>query len=116
MIGAVTAQVAVSGGRRFVTLGAGENHACAVTLSGEAWCWGSSVYGKLGDDYGGPTTVPVLVAGNIRWQRVTAANNYTCAPCTTDALYCWGRNARGQLGTGTPAGALAPVAVHPLAG
>lgn len=40
---------------------AGHNHSCAVTLAGDAKCWGSNNYGQLGDGSTTPKANPVVV-------------------------------------------------------
>lgn len=44
------APVAVVGGLTFTSISAGLRHACAITADGAAYCWGSNVYGALGND------------------------------------------------------------------
>lgn len=41
--------VPVSGGLSFARLSAGNSHVCGVTFSGVAYCWGSNLYGALGN-------------------------------------------------------------------
>lgn len=110
----VVLPVAVAGGRHFVALSLGREHACARTAAGEAWCWGSSIYGKLGHDDFLPTPVPVAVAGGLTFTSVAAAGNHTCAVTTAGALYCWGRNNVGQFGDSTRSDALQPTPVLPF--
>lgn len=51
----------VVGGLRFVSLAAGWSHTCALTESGEVWCWGLA--GALGRDmHLGDAPVPVRVS------------------------------------------------------
>ncbi len=39
----------VSGGLTFSSLEAGDGHTCGVTGTGDAYCWGSGTFGRLGD-------------------------------------------------------------------
>src|SRR6185312_11449052 len=47
--GVQAAPVAVVGGLSFARLSAGNSHVCGITLSGAAYCWGSNLYGALGN-------------------------------------------------------------------
>lgn len=92
----------------------GASHTCAVTTSGEAFCWGSNLYGELGSAaaaercslYHGSRTVypcsstPLSASGGLTFQSVSAGADYTCGLATDGAAYCWGRNDIGQLGGG----------------
>lgn len=41
--------VVVSGGLSFARLSAGNSHVCGITFAGAAYCWGSNLYGALGN-------------------------------------------------------------------
>jgi alpha-tubulin suppressor-like RCC1 family protein len=47
--GVQAAPVAVAGGLSFARLSAGNSHVCGITLGGAAYCWGSNLYGALGN-------------------------------------------------------------------
>ena len=55
-------QVPLSGVRS-VSVGAG--HACAVTVDGSLWCWGSNKYGQLGNATRTASTAPVIPSNNV---------------------------------------------------
>jgi alpha-tubulin suppressor-like RCC1 family protein len=82
----------VSGGHTFQTLSAGSYHTCGITTDGNAYCWGSNFYGKLGT---GSTTnrnpSPQLVIGGHDFQTIEAARDHTCGLTTDGKIYCWGR-------------------------
>lgn len=100
----------VGGDLPFVTLGIhGQgNHACALTVDGEAWCWGENDFGQLGTGSTDPSTMPVRVATDVRFRTISAGWRMTCAVSTTDEAWCWGRGSWGQMGNGTLAHRLTP--------
>jgi alpha-tubulin suppressor-like RCC1 family protein len=87
---------------------------CGVTGTGEAWCWGSSWGGVLGDGSGaeeGKPVSPRRVVGNHSFSQIAAAGSHTCAITTAGDAWCWGTNSLGQLGTGNLTPSSSPVAV-----
>jgi alpha-tubulin suppressor-like RCC1 family protein len=100
----------VFGGHLFTKVSAAGSYTCGVTTSNQAWCWGSNVFGQLGD---GTTTnhlTPHLVAGGLAFNQVNAYG-HTCARTTSAVGYCWGENFHGELGNGMTTGSTTPVAV-----
>lgn len=98
--------VKVSGGLSFVTITAGEDHTCGITIGGEAYCWGVNGYGQLGDSTADTQTnwrqtAPVPVAGGVNFKRVSAGGRHTCGIGTDGVTYCWGSNEFGRLGVGS---------------
>ncbi len=92
-----------------VTLEAG--HACALDLSGQAFCWGFNWRGVLGTGYFGEEYLtPARVAGGHSFTTITTWD-HTCALTASGQAYCWGDNSYGKLGDGTTIDRLAPVAV-----
>jgi alpha-tubulin suppressor-like RCC1 family protein len=79
----------------------GFDHACSVSTSGRAQCWGSRSNGALGDGLtGGFAAMPVDVTGLAsNASAVEAGAHATCAVVSNGAQ-CWGANHSGQLGTG----------------
>ncbi|MCB1395707.1 MAG: chromosome condensation regulator RCC1 [Rhodobacter sp.] len=91
---------------------AGGNHTCAVDAAGGAWCWGSNIYGQLGDGTldrrTSPTAVPGFASGVA---QVAAGERHSCFVLTNGRVRCWGDNTFGQLGDGTTTASLLPVPV-----
>ncbi len=103
--------LAVAGGLAFTTLGAGNFHACGLTSSGAAYCWGDNSTGQLGigvnaapdtcaTGHGPCSRTPVAVAGGLTFTTLNVGTQHTCARASDGSWYCWGLNNYGQLGTG----------------
>jgi hypothetical protein len=95
--------VLVPGVPAFASLVAGKNHACGLTASGAAWCWGNDNYGQLGDGLRtfNNGNAPTAVLGGLSFSSLGAGVGTTCGVTTTDGrAYCWGAHFNGALGTG----------------
>lgn len=103
--------VPVAGAPRPARIAVGETHTCALTPTGEAWCWGEGEDGQLGDGARARRTRPVRVAGGIAFRALSAGRAHTCGIAADGAAWCWGRNDQGQLGSGTLRGSAVPVRV-----
>jgi hypothetical protein len=84
------------------------NHACALKLSGELYCWGQGEHGQLGyvaakncipSGEAGATwgcsgfAQPVVCgSGACRFNDVSAGMRHTCAIDTNQDAWCWGDN------------------------
>lgn len=91
------------------------SHACLLTATGGAKCWGPNSSGQLGDGTTTDNYIPVKVVGLDRdVKAVTSASDYSCALKTSGAVVCWGWNGVGQLGDGTKTSRLTPVPVSGL--
>jgi alpha-tubulin suppressor-like RCC1 family protein len=92
-------------------LGVGDDHACAVTETGEVACWGAAFGNGTAEDQ----LIPVLVPGLVGVRAVTAGRSHSCALLESREVVCWGTNESGQLGDGTTVDRLEPAAVSGLA-
>ncbi|MDI6734175.1 MAG: Calx-beta domain-containing protein [Patescibacteria group bacterium] len=102
---------------------AGENHTCAVSKSGNAYCWGEGGSGRLGRDTTTDGVTPVRIKkgaavsgdyngdylSNIKW--ISAGDDHTCAVSRAGNPYCWGDNAAGELGNDNTIDSKVPVQV-----
>jgi alpha-tubulin suppressor-like RCC1 family protein len=91
---------AVAGGLRFATIGAGTIFTCGLTTANRAYCWGSNVYGQIGDESLTDRPLPTAVHGGRRFRQLGVGNSHVCAVTTDNRAFCWGRGAEGQLGIG----------------
>ena len=101
-------------GVTFTDISAGATHTCAVSGTGQAYCWGNNGDGRLGDSTTTPRNAPVAVLplGGVSLVSVSAGNAHTCGLTSGGAAYCWGNNQYGQIGDSTTVFAGSPVAVR----
>jgi alpha-tubulin suppressor-like RCC1 family protein len=80
----------------FISISVGQQHACGVTTTNDAYCWGLNWYGNLGVGSAGGdggfsrSTVPLLVIGGLKFSRIAAGGEHTCALAENGKAYCWG--------------------------
>lgn len=92
--------VEVLGTAGATTVVVGTAHACALLATGRVLCWGSNLYGNLGDGSTRDSAAPVRVAGIDDATALAAGAYYTCALHATGRISCWGQNVAGVLGDG----------------
>lgn len=89
--------------QRFAAVAAGMEHTCAVSLDGDAFCWGYPGLGRLGhhgldrgcDERG--CRVPVPMREQLPFTALAAGDAHSCG-LVDSAAFCWGFNRFGQLG------------------
>ncbi len=91
----------VTGGLQFTKLTAGGYHACGITSSGAAYCWGGNSSGQLGNGTNTDNATPQPVSGTFAFTAIGAGFAHTCGLVAGGATYCWGDNSSGQVGDGT---------------
>jgi alpha-tubulin suppressor-like RCC1 family protein len=103
---------------RFARISAGNDHTCAVQVTGEAWCWGLNNFGQLGNarttgSSPGSSShpLPVAVSTAQRFVTVSSGGSHTCGLTAIGKVYCWGVNSSGQLGNDDTTMRSLPVAV-----
>jgi len=103
----------VAPGIGFIQVDAGYMTTCAVSVSGEPYCWGFNNRGQVGD---GTTTnrlvpFPVLMPGGFPSSRVAVHAIHACALSVAGELHCWGGGEDGELGLGQVTETLEPTLV-----
>ena len=87
----------------FISFDLGQDHACGVTVSGQAYCWGSNWYGQLGiGSRGGEAPIPTAVVGGHVFRSIVTGSDLTCALKETGEAYCWGNS--NNIGSPTASG------------
>lgn len=82
-----------------IDLGLGSNHTCAVKDSGYVYCWGSNLYGQLGQGWSVEKSYkPLLVGALTDVKRIDSSANSICVTNLNKSLRCWGAGSSGQLG------------------
>ena len=100
-----------STGRNFATeltnlppatqLEAGNNHACALTVGGDVYCWGRGAEGQVGHGLFSNSLSPTAVSLPEPAIHIATGGSHSCAALITGAVFCWGSDSHGQLGRGT---------------
>ena len=89
--------------------------ACALVAGGEVRCWGSNLFGSLGDGTSTRRTTPVPIVGLANdTVAVSLGQFHGCAIRSNGSASCWGFNPQGQVGDGSTTSRSAPVAVTAL--
>jgi alpha-tubulin suppressor-like RCC1 family protein len=107
----------VNSNESFSQVTAGGLHSCGLTVSGDAWCWGTNqdgaqgvTDGQLGDGTRTERISPVKVQTTLKFSSLFASNNLTCG-ISSGTAYCWGRGGHGALGNGSTKDQLVPTKV-----
>ena len=99
--------VPVSGGLAFRAVSAGWKATCGVTVTDEAYCWGTNEHLQSGVDSrtsdANAYAAPRRVALSQPVAQISAGWESACAVTTAGAGYCWGSHALGKLGIGATA-------------
>ena len=105
--------VLMPAGKTFAAIALGAAHACGLTGSGEAYCWGeNNSYGQIGDGTTINRLEPVAVhSGGVLFTSITAGGAHTCGLTSGGQAYCWGYNLNGQVGDNSTTDRWTPVRV-----
>lgn len=88
-------------GGNLTSLTVGDSHACGLTPSRQAVCWGQGADGQLGYATSKPfEPTPLPVSGNHTFAAISAGEAHTCALTPEGDAWCWGRGGVGYKGPG----------------
>ncbi len=93
--------VRVASSVRFRTISASYGNACAISASGDVYCWGRALAARE----------PKRITADARYTTVSSGGDNGCAVAGDGRAYCWGTNQFGQLGDGTRRASTRPVPV-----
>jgi len=95
----IPALVAMPSGVAFSQITTGDQHACAATSVGKAYCWGRQSQGQVGNgaDQGGAFT-PQPVLGSFSFTSLALGTSDSFGLTAAGQAYNWGNNNLGQLG------------------
>lgn len=99
-----------------IAIASGVSHTCVVHEGGGVSCWGSNLFGQLGDGTQTASSVPVEVGDLRDATAISAGTSFTCALRRGGTVSCWGANHAGQLGDGRKVDRATPGAVEGLGG
>ena len=101
------------GSVQFTHIAGSGTHFCGLTVDSLAYCWGTNIYGALGDGTTQTKLNPVRVQGDSKFATIAPSTHSTCGLDGGGKAYCWGRNdPTARLGIGvSPEGSFE---VHPV--
>lgn len=116
---AVPVAVSTSGvlsGKTIKSISSAYEHTCAIASDDQAYCWGTNVDGRLGNNSTISSNAPVAVdtSGILSGKTIKSISgdtHHTCVIASDDQAYCWGDNNYGSLGNNSTTQSLVPVAV-----
>ena len=82
----------------FTKITTGDRHTCALTSSGDVYCWGYNGNGQLGLGDITSRNSPTKINGFAGATELAAGVYHTCALKTDGTVWCWGYDSSGQLG------------------
>ena len=104
--------IAMGTGRTATAVTVGNGRSCALLDNGTVKCWGSGLFGRLGQgntnsignapNQMGDNLAPIALGTGRTATAVTVGNAQSCALLDNGTVKCWGGGASGQLGQGNP--------------
>ncbi|MFZ5443559.1 MAG: RCC1 domain-containing protein [Myxococcota bacterium] len=93
---------AVSLAEPVAQLAVGASTACARTVTGKVWCWGSNESAQLGAPEPAASATPLEVKLPVPIAKLALHSDYALALGSDGRLFGWGNNSEGTLARGDP--------------
>jgi alpha-tubulin suppressor-like RCC1 family protein len=106
----------VPGLSNIMKVSVGDRHSCALSQTGQVFCWGLNSSGELGNGTNQQSINSVEVLNISTATDISSGNYHTCILLADKKVSCWGLNSSGQLGDGTFDDRNASVGVNGLSG
>lgn len=94
-ISVLSPSVVSMGNEKAKAIASGREHTCAIVGAGDVLCWGSDVFGELGDggaiSVGTGTPTPVDLLGE-KADLIVARGRTTCVRLVSGKVMCWGNH------------------------
>ena len=109
-------QVSAAGLKQLVLAqGNSGSFGCALSASKTVQCWGTNIYGQLGDGTTVSRSTPAPVAGLSDVIALSSGPQHTCALLSNGHISCWGFGNSCELGGGCPSFSITPREVAGIA-
>lgn len=111
----LTRMTAVSGPlpSDIVSVGAAGRLTCALSASGQLFCWGENTEGEVGDGTQVDRPTPARAVPSVSdFDMVAVAERSVCARRAGGGVLCWGDGTEGQLGNGAFTSSVMPVTAN----
>src|SRR3989339_631844 len=98
----------------YISVSAGYFYTCGIRANdSRVLCWGSGLWGKLGDGSTTNHSEPNLTTDNSSYTKIYVGYYHTCGIRANDSrVLCWGQGDNGQLGDGGIGDNLIPTLIN----
>lgn len=93
---------------KFKAISVGQEHALAISESGDLYVWGANDCGQLGTGDLKPVDRPTKIAIAQKFSQVAAGAKHSLALTDHGLIFVWGGNWAGQLGNSSTEAVLTP--------